>query len=704
MNSPSDNVRHATPPILLALALWAWQADLLPWGLAMGAILEALRFSKVRFVPRTEDLNRLWNATVLLFIGVALYLFLARRGLESVGAIVTTSSPATRLDEMREMSQTAVVLLRWLPFVFYPFIVATSVSRTTTLPWEVFSLRLRAMGPEVSGLRPPDWATGQIHPGYLYFALVLFASCAGTARSKAYLPLLLSVLALALWPWRSRRYRAWSWVGMYLCLLVGAAVTERGIERARQTLLALEGRLMQNAGQGDRFDQLHGVTSIGAVGRLKESGRIILRVRTPDGTAPGLLREAVFNRFRANVWGATHREFQTVGTPIDGHIWRFSRRQRSGRFMTIARYTAQGEAPIALPSGTIMITNLPALAVETNYLASARMHEAPPLVVYTVEHGPGGGFDGPPDADDTNLDSLKGPDSEAIEETAQALGLKGQPPDHAVAILERYFATKFEYTRWQDRSTGQTNSSPLAAFLRESRAGHCEYFATATVLLLRAAGVPARYAVGFSPGEPRGDIWLARARDAHAWCLAWINGHWQDLDTTPGTWRQHEAVAAGWSEAIRDWFSDAWYHFALWRQTGGNWRIFVFAAGMIALSWLGWRQLRGSRWRRAREQQTAHPQRTSPPPGLDSEFFALAEVIARKHGPRLPHETPRAWLRRLSLIGTPTASLLDEALQLHYRLRFDPRGLPESDRCRLRELARQLLGTHRAPGFRNRID
>ncbi|MGC8990350.1 MAG: DUF4129 domain-containing transglutaminase family protein, partial [Verrucomicrobiia bacterium] len=658
---------------------------------AMGAILEALRFSKVRFVPRTEDLNRLWNATVLLFIGVALYLFLARRGLEAVGTIVTTSSLATRLDEMREMSQTAVVLLRWLPFVFYPFIVAALVSRTATLPWEVFSIRLKAMGPGVSALRPLDWATGQIHPGYLYFALVLFASCAGTARSKAYLPLLLSVVALALWPWRSRRYRALSWAGMYLCLLVAAVVAEQGIERARQTLLALEGRLIQNAGQGDRFDQLHGMTAIGAVGRLKQSGRIILRVRTPDGTAPGLLREAVFNRFRANVWGATHREFQTIGTPIDGHIWRFSNRQRSGRFIAIARYTAQGEAPIALPTGTIMITNLPALAVETNYLGSARMHEAPPLVVYAVEHGPGVGFDGPPDPDDTNLDSLKGPDAEAIEETAQALGLKGQPPDHAVSILERYFATKFEYTRRQDHSTTQTNSSALAAFLRESHAGHCEYFAAATVLLLRAAGVPARYAVGFSPGELRGDTWLARARDAHAWCLAWINGRWQDVDTTPGTWRQHEAATAGWSEAIRDWFSDAWYRFALWRQRGGNRRIFVFAGGMIALSWLGWRQLRGSRWRRAPEQQTAHPSQTSPPPGLDSEFFAVAEVIARNHDPRLTHETPRAWLRRLSLVGTPTASLLDEALQLHYRLRFDPQGLTESDRRRLRELATQLL-------------
>jgi len=691
MNSSPLNLTHATPPILLSLALWGWQAELLPWGLAMGAILEAIRFSKVRFVPRDEDLNRLWNATVLLFIGVALYLFLARRGLETVGNIVTTSSPATRLDEMREMSQTAVALLRWLPFVFYPFIVAVSLSRTTTLPWEVFSLRLRARGPEGSALRPPDWATGQIHPGYLYFGLVLFASCAGTARSKVYLPMLLSVVSVALWPWRNRRYRAWSWAGMYLCLLMGAVVAEYGIERARQTLLALEGRLMQNAGQGDRFDQLNGMTAIGAVGHLKQSGRIILRIHTPDGAAPGLLREAVFNRFRANVWGATHREFQTVGTPIDGHIWRFARAQRSGRFITIARYTAKGEAPIALPGDTIMITNLPALAVETNYLASARMHDAPPLVVYSVEHGPGGGFDGPPDADDTNLDSLKGPDAEVIEETARALGLKAQPPDHAVATIERYFATRFEYTRWQRRSATQTNSSALAAFLRESHAGHCEYFATATVLLLRAAGVPARYAVGFSPGELRSDTWVARARDAHAWCLAWINGRWQDVDTTPGTWRQHEANTAGWFEAIRDWFSDAWYRFALWRQRGGNWRIFVFAAGMIALSWLGWRQLRGSQWRRARERPTAHPSRTYPLPGLDSEFFAVAEVIARNHGPRLPNETLRAWLRRLSLGGAPTASLLDEALELHYRLRFDPHGLPESDRFRLRDLTRQLL-------------
>ncbi|MBT8330725.1 MAG: transglutaminase-like domain-containing protein, partial [Deltaproteobacteria bacterium] len=35
-------------------------------------------------------------------------------------------------------------------------------------------------------------------------------------------------------------------------------------------------------------------------------------------------------------------------------------------------------------------------------------------------------------------------------------------------------------------------------FLTRSRSGHCEYFATATVLLLRQAGIPARYARGYS--------------------------------------------------------------------------------------------------------------------------------------------------------------------------------------------------------------
>ncbi len=691
MNHPTTHVRGPTPPLLPALALWGWETELLPWALGMGVIIEALRFAKLRFEIRHDDFHRLWNFTVLLFLGVALYLFLARQGLGMVGEIVTTTSPAARLEGMRQISQTAIMLLRWLPFVFAPFMLAHALSGTPTLPLSTFSFRPMAQEAQALAAGAPVGASGGIHPGYLYLTLVLFASCASTARSALHLPLFLGVVAWALWPWRSRRYRAWAWVGMFLVLLGASLVAQQGLDRLRQAWSSVETRLFQGVGQG-RLDQIRASTALGAVGRLKQSGRIVLRVRTADGVAPGLLREAAFNRFRANAWMTSHRDFQTVGAPVDGHIWRLAEGTGRGRIVAIARYTRQGDAPVALPGDTMAISDLPALAVETNYLASTRMREGPPLALYSVEHGEGGGFDGPPEPDDTNLDGLSKPDREAVLETAQALGLAGQAPEIAVAAVERYFATSFEYTRWQRGAVAHKNTSAVARFLRETRAGHCEYFATATALLLRVAGIPARYAVGFSPGELRGEDWLARGRDAHAWCRAYIDGQWRDIDTTPGTWRQKEAAGAGWFEGVSDGFSQAWYRFALWRQRGGNWRLFVFAAGMLILAWLGWRQIRGSRWRRSRDERPAAAQRSPAPPGLDSEFFAVARHLERRYGLRLPHETLRAWVQRLALRDTPIAPTLDEALRLHYRLRFDPRGLPKTDRARLRVLALDLTG------------
>lgn len=690
MSSRMDNAAAPRPPLLLALALWGWETGLFPWALALGALLEAIRFSKQRFELRQEDFVRLWNFTALLFLGAALYLFLAREGLGTVGAIVTTASPATRLEEMRRISQTVVALFRWLPFVLYPFLLAQALSRTTTLPWATFSFRSKASDPSAGPRAGPDWAAGRVHTGYVYFAVVLFASSASADHSRLYLPMLLGVMSWALWPWRSPRYPAPVWIGMFLVLLAGSLLAQRGLEGLRQTWLSLETRLFQGVGQA-RFDQIRGATALGAVGRLKQSGRIVLRIRTDDGVAPGLLREAAFNRFRANIWGTSHREFQSVGLPLEGHVWRLAAAPGQGPLITIARYTSRGEAPLALPGDALSIRDLPALDVETNYLAAARMQEGPPLAIYTVEHGAGGGFDGPPEPEDTDIDSMNGPDAEAIARTARALGLAGRTPEAAVAAVERHFATAFDYTRWQGPVVSRTNTSALSRFLLESRAGHCEYFATATALLLRVAGVPTRYAVGFSPGERRGDQWLARGRDAHAWCLAYIDGRWRDVDTTPGIWREREASGAGPFERLGDWFSQAWYRVAVWRQRGGNWRIFVFTAGVLALSWLAWRQIRGSRWRRTRERPMIASERPPARPGLDSEFYAVTRHLEKRHGPRPGHQTLRAWVRGLAPPGSQAASdSLEEAVGLHYRLRFDPRGLPETDRRRLRVLAIEL--------------
>jgi transglutaminase-like putative cysteine protease len=529
----------------------------------------------------------------------------------------------------------------------------------------------------------------RVQPGYLFVGFALFASTAATTHAQAYLPLLMGVLGLALWPWRNPRFRAPVWIGLLLAMLAMSLAAQLGMNALRDAWQALENRLMQRAAGGG-LDQLRSFTAIGAVGELKRSSRIILRLETGDDGAPGLLREAAFNRFRNHTWSTGHREFQTVPAVLEGVLWRLSGQRGGGSSMTISRYTTQGEAPLALPDSPLAIRDLAATTVETNYLAAARVRDGPPLALYTVEHGPGGGFDGAPEPDDLNWENLGAADREVVGAVAKELGLSGLDPARAVKAVERFFADGFTYSLWQGRLPERTNTSALAVFLRETRAGHCEYFATATTLLLRTAGVPTRYAVGYSPERRSGRLWLARGRDAHAWCLAHVDGRWSEVDTTPGTWREREAAEAPWWEGLSDAFSQAWYRFAVWRQQGGNWQLFVFAGSIAVLAWLGWRQLRGSRWRRA--TGSSLPTREfQPPPGLDSEFFAVIRRLESLHGPRPPHETLRAWLMRLPGVVDSEARPLREALWFHYRLRFDPAGLAPADRARLRELAQQYL-------------
>ena len=57
------------------------------------------------------------------------------------------------------------------------------------------------------------------------------------------------------------------------------------------------------------------------------------------------------------------------------------------------------------------------------------------------------------------------------------------------------------------------------SFLFETRTGFCEHYASALVVLMRAADVPARVVTGYQGGEYNniGDYYLLRQRDAHAW-------------------------------------------------------------------------------------------------------------------------------------------------------------------------------------------
>lgn len=102
--------------------------------------------------------------------------------------------------------------------------------------------------------------------------------------------------------------------------------------------------------------------------------------------------------------------------------------------------------------------------------------------------------------------------------------------------VSTFFQRNFEYSLLGTPDVGR--EEPIAEFLKLRHAAHCEYFATATAMILRSAGVPTRYVTGYvmdelSDEEP---YWIARNGDAHAWVEAFdtSSGAWFPVESTPG--------------------------------------------------------------------------------------------------------------------------------------------------------------------------
>lgn len=122
----------------------------------------------------------------------------------------------------------------------------------------------------------------------------------------------------------------------------------------------------------------------------------------------------------------------------------------------------------------------------------------------------------------------------------------------------------FSYSLKLGRS--ETTRDPIIDFLKNQRAGHCEYFASSLALLLRAAGIPTRLVNGFKGAtydEVTGALQI-RQLHAHAWVEVYDanSNQWYTFDPTPGG--RDEAVqarskAAGTKSGNRfAWLSNTW--------------------------------------------------------------------------------------------------------------------------------------------------
>lgn len=733
------------PPFLLGAALlfWGWQSGL-PWvGAVMGLLVELAVVVKARWDFSNEDFERIWTLCSLLLLAMVLFAFTQNDGLSAFGNYFEDVSNAQRRATITT-ARTASNVIRWLPMVFFPFLLAQTYSTREMIPLATISHILQRRWKLAQRLGQQIPPSRGFHIGFPYFCMALLAASFHSSEDNSYFWGFCLLLAWALWALRSRRYSLGVWVAIVVVAGVAGYFGQRGITQAQRYFVAFNAqwiaRFMRRAD-----DPFQSRTAIGRVGQIKNSDAIAIRLQphTPRDV-PVYLREATYRVYGRQTWfaGSSKDDFTAVNevppSPTNQAHWPLVPGKSSGSVVNIACYLDGSDNGVTagllpLPSGAARLEKSPTLYALKMNTAGSVLAQGPGLLIFDARFGPGETYDSrpgtrtsqrvtrtnetervlpaPPDASDERRsefrrrrsianEDLDVPPSElaAVEAVIAELQLTTNTPLREVlAKLATFFTDKFTYSMWQGpQKVANEGETPLGRFLLKTRSGHCEYFATATVLVLRRLEIPARYATGFSVHEPSGDGYVVRYSDAHAWTLVWdpVREIWEDFDTTPASWVEAERRGFG---PMR-WLGDAWarlkFELAKFRYGQSNVRKYLLWIVVPGLALLLYQIV----FRRGRQRQRTRKQDEkffANWPGLDSDFYRLEKQLAARGVTRSDAEPLGEWLRRV--LETPglddLRAPLEEVLRLHYRHRFDPLGLDAGDREALRRETSRCLET-----------
>ncbi len=655
------------PPMLLAAAVlfWGWQSG--QWWLAAGVavLLEAPKILGVRLAFSVSDLNRASNLSTWLLIIVAAYLYFR------VGA-----------------AQVIIETIQWLPLVVLPLFAAIAWGGMQSVDLGIISLAMRRRAQ--NDVRAAQIAVDLAYP---YVALWTLAASVSNQSGWGFYLGLLGFCAWVLWRIRPRGRSPLLWSSVLLIAAIGGGLINHGLYRLQELVEQIA--LDWISGDSDE-DSERTRTSLGHIGQLKLSDSIVLRVSSsqPSQPLPLLLRTASYNVYSAAAWlvsgdAGFRDKFRALPQESSQAEWQLNERAQSPSTLEVYAASSRAKALIALPAGSVRVVSPQFTRMSRNSMGTVQAEMPPGHYAYRVVRDAAILDRAAPLPEDLKLPRE---DSALLLETVRRLRLEGKPAVVVLPLLKNYFAENFSYSTF--RAGNAMEHTALADFLVRNRSGHCEHFATATVMLLRAAGVPARYAVGFSVQEESrfGNGYVARKRDAHAWVSVYVNGAWRDFDTTPAAWPGMQSDSAPIWEPLLDAWS--WLWFQMGRMQVSGYEFFAYALGLLGMTWLG-RELvrrRGGFMRTVQRVKKSAAKAPPLPAEAASAFYRIEAMLAERGLSRPNHEPLTLWLARIApQLGEEAAGGLARIVALHYRCRFGPQCLQSELRDDLRSASREWI-------------
>jgi len=159
-----------------------------------------------------------------------------------------------------------------------------------------------------------------------------------------------------------------------------------------------------------------------------------------------------------------------------------------------------------------------------SYTATSEVPVAPPAELRSA------GTDYP-DAVTERYTQLPSSTPARVTERTDRLTANAENPYDTARVLEQWLQNSYDYSLDIERPRGNIADE----FLFEMDAGYCTYFATTMVTMLRTQDIPARFVVGYTPGQQVDDSeWVVRGYNSHAWVEVYFPEHgWVKFDPTP---------------------------------------------------------------------------------------------------------------------------------------------------------------------------
>jgi protein-glutamine gamma-glutamyltransferase len=506
--------------------------------------------------------------------------------------------------------------------------------------------------------------------------------------------------------------------------LLAAAAAGIGGQRALTALYQYTiGR--SGSGPGGGASSAQRSTSFGDLGEIKQSTEILWRIIPEQGRPPAYLRVASYNRWESPNWlallpkdaGNETADFQPPNFQNDPFK---PDDERAGYYLcppvvpspevaispSLPRFRLRGEVKtsgqfglLPLPSNSASLQEFIFERLERSSFGTFRIEPSQPMCDARVLWDESFATEKPPwisviRRNQRNLEvspDLEVPEREAavISSLATELGLHGGTAEEKIARIRRYFSDNFRYTRynsvperlhkWAERDKGVRRyvseverPTYLGVFLEHTKAGHCEFFATAAALLLREAGVPTRYVSGFAVAErnPKLKEFIIRGTHAHAWCRAWDeeNHRWLDVDVTPADWMSLETPRPVAFQDLRDRLQLLKEDLLVWRDKPGH--MLLITIILIAPIGVGLVFVGRSLWRSRKVLEEDRKQK-SPTKTPQTALASLEKPVRKILGERPAGKPLGTWLMPLAA-RLQSPEVLSRALALHHRLRFDP--------------------------------